>query len=103
MGRWRVWQLQGTGTANAIVGGSSGISILTVNESGIDSFAGGLGGSGTDQNNLALVQAGSGTLTLSAANTYTGGTTISAGTLVVGNSATLGGGDVNLNGGFSFG
>ncbi len=40
----------------------------------------------------ALTKAGSGTLTLSAANTYDGGTTLSAGTLVLGNNTALGSG-----------
>ncbi|WP_161599711.1 autotransporter-associated beta strand repeat-containing protein [Pseudomonas arsenicoxydans] len=38
----------------------------------------------------ALTKAGSGTLTLTSANTYTGGTTISAGTLQLGNGGTSG-------------
>ncbi|MFH1044538.1 MAG: autotransporter-associated beta strand repeat-containing protein, partial [Pseudomonadota bacterium] len=49
----------------------------------------------------ALTQAGSGTLTLRGTNTYSGGTTISAGTLAVGNGGTagqLGGGAVTNNG-----
>ena len=38
----------------------------------------------------ALVKTGAGTLTLAAANTYAGGTTITAGTLQLGNGATAG-------------
>ncbi len=41
---------------------------------------------------LALIKAGSGTLTLSGANTYTGNTTISAGTIKLSSGATLGSG-----------
>jgi autotransporter-associated beta strand protein len=37
-----------------------------------------------------IVKTGNGTLRLTAANTYTGGTTVSAGTLIVGNGATSG-------------
>jgi fibronectin-binding autotransporter adhesin len=51
----------------------------------------GLGG-GVTKNGL-------GTLTLNAANTYSGGTTLNAGTLVVGNNSALGTGAVALNGG----
>jgi len=40
--------------------------------------------------NGGIIKAGTGTLTLSAANTYTSGTTISAGTLVAGNNSALG-------------
>jgi len=48
----------------------------------------------------ALTKAGTGTLTLSAANSFTGTTTISAGTLALGASGVLSGGTtVNLEGG----
>ncbi|MFN9272585.1 MAG: beta strand repeat-containing protein, partial [Planctomycetia bacterium] len=46
--------------------------------------------SGTFSGAGSLTKVGSGTLTLSAANTYTGGSTISAGRLAVGNAAALG-------------
>jgi autotransporter-associated beta strand protein len=99
----------GTGAANAVVGGNAGsVSTLTINNSGADTFAGTIGGSGTNQNNLALHMFGSGTLTLSGANTYTGGTIIyGAGTLQlsgtgtlgnVNNSLQVGGGTLDLNG-----
>jgi autotransporter-associated beta strand protein len=47
-------------------------------------FANTIGGTGK------LIQAGAGTLTLSSSNSYSGGTTISAGTLVVSSTASLG-------------
>jgi autotransporter-associated beta strand protein len=50
-------------------------------------------------NALGLVKLGGNTLTLTAANTYTGGTTVSAGTLVLGNAdATAGGAIAVANG-----
>ena len=57
-------------------------------------FSGVISGTG------ALVQAGSGTLILTGNNTYTGGTTISTGTLQIGNGGTTGNivGDVTDNG-----
>jgi len=89
----------GSGTANAVVGGNSSASTLTVNNSSAVSYAGQLGGSGTNQNNLALVKDGTGTLTLSGASTYSGGTTLNAGTLVFGNNSAFGTGTVSLNAG----
>ncbi len=47
----------------------------------------------------ALIKEGTGSLTLSAADTYAGGTRIDAGTLAVGNSGALGTGEVDLTGG----
>ncbi len=46
-----------------------------------------------------LTKEGDGSLTLNLANTYSGGTTMNAGTLTVQNAAGLGTGDVALNGG----
>jgi fibronectin-binding autotransporter adhesin len=47
-----------------------------------------IGGTGS------IVQNGSGTLTLNAANTYSGGTTLNTGTLVIGNTAAAGTGTI---------
>ncbi len=55
--------------------------------------AGSIGGEG------ALTMKSSGTLTLETANSYTGGTTISSGTVVLGDEAALGSGAVTLKGG----
>ncbi len=46
----------------------------------------------------ALTKAGGGTLTLGAANTHDGGTTLSAGTLALGNNAALGTGTLTVSG-----
>ena len=46
-----------------------------------------------------LVMSGTGTLTISNANTFTGGTTISSGTVLIQNYAALGSGNVTLAGG----
>jgi autotransporter-associated beta strand protein len=50
---------------------------------------------------FAITKAGTGTLTVSNANTYTGGTTISAGTLQANNNASLGTGNVTVSSGGS--
>ncbi len=47
----------------------------------------------------SLTKLGNGTLTLSAANTYTGGTTVGAGTLRAGNLSAFGSGDILLSAG----
>ena len=47
----------------------------------------------------SLVEAGTGMLALSGTNTYTGGTTLTSGTLSVGNDSALGTGALTLNGG----
>jgi fibronectin-binding autotransporter adhesin len=55
--------------------------------------------SGVVSGDYALTKAGSGTLTFSAANTYTGGTTLSNGWLAMTSTATFGSGGVTLSGG----
>ncbi len=86
----------GVGTP-VIENGASGSVTLTVNDTAANIYAGVLqdGAIGT----LALAKSGAGTLRVSGANTYSGGTTITAGTLQLGNSAALGTGSVTLAGG----
>ena len=74
----------GTGTANAVVGGSATTSTLTINNAVADTYTGIIGGTGVNQNNLGLVKTGAGLLTLSGQLLYTGSTTISAGTVLAG-------------------
>ncbi|WP_339804245.1 autotransporter-associated beta strand repeat-containing protein [Saezia sanguinis] len=57
-----------------------GSALLTVDQSTMTSYAGIIEGTG------GLTHAGTGTLTLNGVNTYTGNTTINAGTLIVGDS-----------------
>jgi autotransporter-associated beta strand protein len=51
-------------------------------------------------NTTALLKQGTGTWTLSGANTYSGGTTLTAGTLALGNAGALGTGTLTISGGF---
>ncbi len=91
----------GLGGYNATIGslnGSGGVSLgsgsLTDggNNTGA-SFGGVISGTGT------FVKVGSAALTLTGTNTYSGGTTLSNGTLSVGNDNNLGTGTLTLNGG----
>jgi autotransporter-associated beta strand protein len=62
---------------------------ITVNALGTDKFA---GISAVIAGTAGIIKAGAGTLTLSGANTYTGDTTVSAGTLTILNRTTAAGG-----------
>jgi autotransporter-associated beta strand protein len=76
-------------TATSITAGN-----LDITHTGAGSITGIITDAAED-NTLALVKAGSATLTLSANNTFTGNTTISSGDLAVGGSGKLGGGSYN--------
>lgn len=86
-------QLGNGGTTGSIVGDVADNGTLVFDRSDDITFDGIVSGTG------ALVQAGTGTLALTGENTFTGGTTISAGTLQLGNGGTTGSivGDVTDN------
>jgi autotransporter-associated beta strand protein len=77
-------QLGSGGTSGSIVGDVADRGVLAFNRADAVTFDGMISGTG------AVNQLGPGTTTLSGANTYTGGTTISAGTLQLGNGGTSG-------------
>ena len=84
--------LLATGLGGNVVGSANGTTAnLTLNiASGtINTFGGNgvIGGSSVAENNIALIKTGTGTLELTRANTYTAGTTVSTGTLLVNNSS----------------
>jgi fibronectin-binding autotransporter adhesin len=91
-------QIGNGGTSGSIVGDVSDNGSLVFNRSDTLAFTGLISGTGF------LVQTGPGTTILTANNTYTGRTTISAGTLQLGNGGTTGSilGDVTDNGSLSF-
>jgi len=86
-------QLGNGGTTGSVQGNIVDNATLAVNRSNALTLSGTISGTG------ALVQAGVGTTILTADNSYTGGTTISAGTLQLGNGGTTGSivGDVANN------
>lgn len=96
----------GTGTANAVIGGSlTSTSLLDVTvASGTQTYGGSLGAGGgaanaantAANNNLGFIKDGAGTFVLGGAGTYTGATTVNQGTLMLGNTSALGAGGASL-------
>ncbi len=92
-------QIGDGGTAGSITGNVTNDGVFSLNRSDAVSFDGVISGAGQ------LRQLGSGTTTLTADNTYSGGTVISAGTLQVGNGGAtgqLGAGTITNNGSLIF-
>jgi outer membrane autotransporter protein len=95
-------QLGNGGTAGSIVGNVTDNGILAFNRSDATTYSGIVSGTG------ALFQAGAGTTILNANSSYTGATSISAGTLAVGDAthstaSLFGGGDVGVASGAMLG
>jgi autotransporter-associated beta strand protein len=84
-------QLGSGGTTGSILGGDiSDAGTLTIDRSDDVTLTNAVSGAG------ALRQMGTGVTSINTANTYTGGTTLSAGTLAIGNSGALGTGALTL-------
>ena len=81
-------------SAKVTLAGSS--DTIAVNGAGVAAISGVLGSTTARR---ALIKTGTGTLTLSGANTYTGGTTLVAGSLAAGNAKAFGSGNLTLQGG----
>jgi len=77
-------QLGNGGTRGSITGNVTDNGVLAFNRSDSVTFAGAISGTG------GVAQIGTGTAILTGTNTYIGGTTISSGTLQVGNGGTAG-------------
>ena len=84
----------GIGGGGSIINNASALpATLTLNPaSGSTTFSGAISDNGV-ANAISLVQAGAGTQVLAGNNTYTGTTTINAGTLQIGGAGVLGGGN----------
>jgi autotransporter-associated beta strand protein len=91
-------QLGSGGTSGSIVGDVLDNGSLSFNRSDTSTFSGVVSGTGS------LAQSGSGTTILTGSHTYTGGTSINAGTLQIGDGGTAGSivGDVTDNGALAF-
>jgi autotransporter-associated beta strand protein len=77
-------QVGNGGTTGALSGNIANSATLAFNRSDSSTFGGAISGAG------AVVKTGLGTLSLTTANTYTGGTTVSNGTLLVNNTTGSG-------------
>jgi autotransporter-associated beta strand protein len=91
-------QLGNGGTTGSLAGNVANAGTLAFNRSNAYTFGGAISGTG------AVRQNGAGTTTLSALNTYTGATTVNAGTLAIANggsivsNTTVNGGTFQVNG-----
>lgn len=88
-----VGSIAGDGTFNI------GHNQLTVGSNNLSTTVDGLITDGGFGANGSLIKVGTGTLTLTAANSYAGGTTVTDGILQVGNNSAVGAGAVTLDGG----
>jgi autotransporter-associated beta strand protein len=95
-------QLGNGGVAGSIPGDVANGGTLAFNRSNDYAFAGAISDNGGNAG--SLIQNGGGKITLTADNTYTGGTTVAAGTLQLGNGGTTGSilGNVTNNGTLAF-
>ena len=90
-------QIGNGGTTGEITGNVVDNAVLAFNRSDAVSMSGTVSGTGL------VRQAGNGTLTLTAANSYSGGTALKAGTLRVGNNTALGTGALSMDEGTTLG
>jgi fibronectin-binding autotransporter adhesin len=81
------------GNARGLQGHILNNASVVFDQTGEGTYAGQMSGTGT------LEKTGAGTLTVTQANTFDGGMTLTAGTLVVAHSDALGAGDVSVHGG----
>ncbi|MEI6070987.1 MAG: autotransporter-associated beta strand repeat-containing protein [Verrucomicrobiae bacterium] len=85
------------GTGAVTLGGTGTTRTITTDGYYGNLIVGGVISNGVTAN--SLIKNGTGILTLNAANAFTGGITLNAGTLRIGNAAALGNGTLTINGG----
>ena len=83
-----------TGSASPSINLTASLSPAFVNVASAQNYT--FSGTGNLTGSMALNKSGAGTLTLSNANTYTGGTNIASGTVVLGNLASAGTGNISI-------
>ena len=86
-------QIGNGGTTGSIIGNVTDNGALAFNRSDAVTFSGTISGRGS------VLQSGTGEVTLTGANSYSGGTTVNAGNLIVDSAQALGTGDVTVTGG----
>jgi fibronectin-binding autotransporter adhesin len=84
--------------APVVMNASAGSATLTVNVTGASAYAGSIQ-DGPGLGALSLVKAGSGMLSLAGSSGYSGGTTLSAGNLTLGDPSAIGSGPLTITGG----
>jgi autotransporter-associated beta strand protein len=95
--------LQGSGTVWNENSNKNAASTLTVDSTGTTSFDGVIKDGSIASRILSLTKSGDGTQTLAGANTYTGATTVNAGTLLVNGDSSAATGAVTVNTGATLG
>lgn len=86
------------GNATVINSAAGPLKTLTINQAGNTSYGTKTNSTGVITGNLALIKSGVGSLTLTGANSYTGGTTLSGGILAASINSAFGAGDVTVQG-----
>ena len=92
-GGWTIGELSGTG--GKITGWTN--ETLTINQSTNTTYSGHISDNGTRV--FSIIKDGSGSLTLGFANTYTGATTVNAGTITLTDAGRIGNGGLTVNNG----